>query len=160
MEKVLCNRINGSCTRDELLYPTSQQVEYSLLLMKRKCKKTKQISELNAFWCVDKHIPNITGCSLVLVAAHCSPPARSQFLCPFPRSAGSSQGDDTSCSLPAGSALVSSRHTSPFASQGHSTFLPTTQAARSRRMLQQVCLWATSLVCSLPTCRNPLRLAQ
>lgn len=65
-------------------------------------QKTKQISELNAFWCVDKHIPNITGCSLVLVAAHCSPPARSQFLCPFPRSAGSSQGDYTSCSLPAG----------------------------------------------------------
>lgn len=127
---------------------------------KENAKKTKQISELNAFWCVDKHIPNITGFSLVLVAAHCSPPARSQLLCPFPRSAGSSQGDDTSCSLPAGSALVSSWHTSPFASQGHSTFLPTTQAARSRRMLQQVCLWATSLVCSLPTCRNPLRLAQ
>lgn len=35
---VVCKRINGSCTRDKLLYITSQQAEYSLLFIKRKCE--------------------------------------------------------------------------------------------------------------------------
>lgn len=48
MEKVLCNTINGSCTRDELSYPTSQQAEYLLLLMKRKRKKLNK-SQLKFF---------------------------------------------------------------------------------------------------------------